>query len=610
MTSSRAPTEVACRSRVFPADIEDGGHAGSAADPACLSHHFESASAPVRVGLPHLNLWGRPVRALINAEDADSPEDATCIQRTRDRWLALMLEPHAQGLLLWLALIWAVAFFFFLAAVIVLIFPVVLHVPMGALTTVSVDACNVSQYNSSHVLSFGSLDHAPQVTREGLPPGAPSYTFGVKGGYVAEYCTPAQQLMNYCVKFFPFWNAYINTLPILWTISIVANAVSSNAVSPTDGKLGVDFYGRDSESLWFHLPRKDRSRIAALLLLALCVQPPDAAFNMYYPSYMAAATWPAQFLTRFWLVFQVVCQVSASLIQMRAERKVRLKHPDRFPPAVGTYLTGAHRRWREQNAGAHVRFACCNLWCGERSFSHFVWSEMKGRKGDSGGGVSGGSILRDNKYISRKSRSRKAASAAAAAVARSPGGRADAPVEARRASEGHAPLKARRASDPLRPSSRSDPEGNASPELLRDNPYASPRRPLRRPSEVVDLTIARGVDAVDLLSISSNRPGDVQRLPFDALLRTSTTGSHQPGGALGRELGLSTDSVADARVSPAWSHIGLDMLLRALAQRCQTPTVEEIDTGKSYHQPVYSPRSYVFNSWLMCMCFIAEIVWG
>ena len=110
-----------------------------------------------------------------------------------------MVRPWVQSILLVLAIGWTITFVCFLFGVIVMLFAVVFHVEMGSLTA-QMQQCNVSQFNESFVIFEGNLDYAPRVEPDGLPLGAHCYNYGGKECYVAEYCTRAQKLINYCFK--------------------------------------------------------------------------------------------------------------------------------------------------------------------------------------------------------------------------------------------------------------------------------------------------------------------------------------------------------------------------------------------------------------------------
>ena len=140
------------------------------------------------------------------------------------------------------------------------------------------------------------------------------------------------------------------------------------------GGKGVDFYGRPSDSLWFHLPRKDRRHIAFWLLFALVSQAFAVFFHLYYSSYLGGQTWPGAFLQNVWLVFQFGGQIRAGIIQGRAEKQARLDHPKRFPPTFDTYVKAAFTRWR---AEAKKQSKSPKLLCGKDSFIKFLKEEAK-----------------------------------------------------------------------------------------------------------------------------------------------------------------------------------------------------------------------------------------
>ena len=97
---------------------------------------YAGARAVKSTAFAFFNVWGRPIRGAIDAKEMGSPEGASFIQRARDRWLAFMVQPRVEATLLLLALGWTLAFVFFVLAVIVLLFAVVFHVPMGYLSEV------------------------------------------------------------------------------------------------------------------------------------------------------------------------------------------------------------------------------------------------------------------------------------------------------------------------------------------------------------------------------------------------------------------------------------------------------------------------------------------
>ena len=283
----------------------------------------------------------------------------TPLEKFRDYVLIFMLK--IEVVLLAGAALGGIAMLVFVVAICVLLFPVLFGLPMGALTEED-PLCNISQYNQSLVLFPGSSQYPPRV--EGV--GAIT-EFGM-GYYVARWCTPAQFWFNVCIKFFGFFLGYINLLQLPWTLSIFAHATCPRDVA---NKVGVDFYGRASESLWFHLPQRKRAIVASLLVLSLGAQTLMIIFHLTWLSYLAGQTWPGAFLQNIWIPLQIGGQVGAQIVQGKEEAKLREQYPGRFPPAMDKYLKQAYNRWLDAHGGKRGA-----LLCGEGAFLQFVRAEM------------------------------------------------------------------------------------------------------------------------------------------------------------------------------------------------------------------------------------------
>jgi len=228
--------------------------------------------------------------------------------------------------------------------------------------------CNISQYNQSLILDGGSSALPPRVEMDGM---ITTYG-GAQSHWVAHWCTPAQRWFNRCVKYFSFYFGFVNALPLPWTVSIFMHAYYPR--KKARGKIGVDFYGTRSSSIWFHLPVALRRRVATIALVALLVQIPDCICHGVFWSYLAIQTWPGNLITNVWLGIQIGCQVAASVLQGRGEDAVRREQTGRFPPTLGAYIREAYRRWREAHSSRPYR---CRLVCGHDSFASFVRDEMR-----------------------------------------------------------------------------------------------------------------------------------------------------------------------------------------------------------------------------------------
>eukprot|EP00322_Chrysochromulina_rotalis_P010242 CAMPEP_0115835362 /NCGR_PEP_ID=MMETSP0287-20121206/4155_1 /TAXON_ID=412157 /ORGANISM="Chrysochromulina rotalis, Strain UIO044" /LENGTH=450 /DNA_ID=CAMNT_0003288817 /DNA_START=60 /DNA_END=1412 /DNA_ORIENTATION=+ len=325
--------------------------------------------------------WGSPVRASVNSDESHrlSPADAGWIERVRDWWLASMAS--VEHWLIAVAAVLGIALVAALGGVVVLFFPLNLGVNLGSMSEIVVEACNESRYNESWVLAPGTDSMPPRVDHPSVPTVNGWTTEGLEGGkYVSFYCTPAQYWFNICCKYLSFYFGYVNLLPVPWTLSILIHSYF-NRPGLDDGipSQGFDFYGRPTESMWFHLPLKSRKRIAMLNLIALLLQIPDCLFHAcIFWEYLEIQIWPGNVMTNLPLVGQLSMQVAAAYLLVRAEGRVRRSQPNRFAPTMGKYLVNAYSKWSElRRQGELGRFWLDDVCCGPNSFVHFVRVELR-----------------------------------------------------------------------------------------------------------------------------------------------------------------------------------------------------------------------------------------
>jgi len=316
------------------------------------------------------SVWGSPTRGTLDRsfmDKATSPPDASWFERVRDDWLALMVYfERSFMVVLFSGLIGLLCFGGLIA---VLLFPLNFGVQVDYWSEYTNPACNISQYNQSLVLFEGSSMLPPRLDMPGM------IMIGLEGeqNWVAHWCTPAQRWFNICVKYFSFYFGIVNALPLPWTISIFANNYFPRRQAR--GKVGVDFYGKRTESLWFHLPCSTRQRIATTNLIALLVQIPDCICHGIFWSYLSLQVWPGILLTNIWLALQLSCQAYAGCLQGKAEAQVRREQPGRFAPTMGEFLTETYRRWK-----ATVPAATRSLCLGSNSFWSFMRAEAQAHK--------------------------------------------------------------------------------------------------------------------------------------------------------------------------------------------------------------------------------------
>ena len=338
---------------------------------AATAKAAKEATRQFKAGFARLPIWGEPGATQISHDLNGSQQGATTFEIFRDTVLKTMAawEPLFAAT----AILCGIGLVGFGLLIVILLFPVQLGVSMGGMTELIDPACNVSQYNQTapagtygHIEFRGSSQYPPRVR------GVGTITEFGNAYYVAMACTNAQIWFNVCIKFFAFYFGYINLLQLPWTVSIFMNAHFPRKDAP---QVGVDFYGRPSESLWFHLPRSTRSLVASLLLFSLIAQTCAVIFHLMWFSYLAGQTFPGALLQNIWIPLQLGTQIAASNVQSKAEKGAREAYPGRFPPALDEYLKAAFTRWRAdvKERGGRSVLCCC---CGDRSFLAFLVAEM------------------------------------------------------------------------------------------------------------------------------------------------------------------------------------------------------------------------------------------
>lgn len=116
-------------------------------------------------------------------------------------------------------------------------------------------------------------------------------------------------------------------------------------------------------------------------------------------------------MTNLPLVGQVSMQITAAVMQVIAENKMRKQKPNLFPPSPIGFLRKAYREWKKEvAAGVHGRYWIDNVFCGNNSFLQHVREELeqfkkKKAKHEKMFGKSGGGLITG---ISARARARTA----------------------------------------------------------------------------------------------------------------------------------------------------------------------------------------------------------
>lgn len=253
-----------------------------------------------------------------------SPSDTSCLERTRDSVLLFFSGPLVRDVCLGLALIVCCAVVLFGLIISWTVLGLYLSVDNGWNTIT--ETCRLQAEMNGESLAAQAV---PQTS---------------DGTYVAEFCNNNQRWFNLCIKAFVILFSYINFLPIAWRLSCLHHMFCSRR-SCEDGR---DFYGRPTEALWFHIPKRQRRKIAVLLNAAWLFHFASLAAHIVYSGYIEGQTWPGSFAQNLPFGVSIASQVWAGVVQGKEETKLRKKFPDKFPPKLSTFLLEAYKLWRRK----------------------------------------------------------------------------------------------------------------------------------------------------------------------------------------------------------------------------------------------------------------------
>lgn len=289
------------------------------------------------------SLAGAPINASYEQVSIlGTPDDANCMERVRDAALSFFVR--FSTLFNTLAILAVCGMSFFGVLILYAMVDVLFGVHTGDWSLLLPQCVNLTG-----VTSPATSSELPTINGT-VPPGI-------------DHCTINQMWFAACIKAFNFFFSYINMMPIVWRLSILANAVCGRPGVNDELVDGVDFYNRPTEALWFHIPRRKRRWIAVLLNLAWAFHFVAMAMHIRYWSYAQGSTLPGNVLQNVPFALSALCSIAAGVLQTRSEQAVIAAQPDRFPPPPLDYVKDAYRRWRA--AGGHGgRSRRCASWCG------------------------------------------------------------------------------------------------------------------------------------------------------------------------------------------------------------------------------------------------------
>ena len=281
---------------------------------------------------------GMPMPSAVSS-DFVWPEDATAFERMRDRILWLFAHRSARRIFVSLALLTCV--------LVVVTGLIIAYAVLGLYLGVD---NGWNHFHESCVTLARQYNHSLSPLYIPKPPGASwgwSRTVGT-----TRYCTLNQWWFNCCIKVFVILFSYINFLPIPWRLAIAHHATCSRRGC----RVGRDFYGRPTQSLWFNLPVGRRRAIALLLNLAWFLHFVCLVMHQVYVSYVEGQTWPGAFAQNLPFVLSIGCAIAGGVLQDKAESAVMAAKPEIYPPRPASFLgLGLTRWWKQRRRDGEAR---------------------------------------------------------------------------------------------------------------------------------------------------------------------------------------------------------------------------------------------------------------
>lgn len=136
--------------------------------------------------------------------------------------------------------------------------------------------------------------------------------------------------------------SYLNGIAIPWRVSILCHHLSKRSSEP-----GYDFYGRETEAIWFHIPERSRAIISICLCLSVTMHFATQATRFVWLDYKGSND-PSDGMipVNVTFVLSIVFAIAGGVVQGTQEKKLMALHPERYPPGLGKAAKDVYLAWR------------------------------------------------------------------------------------------------------------------------------------------------------------------------------------------------------------------------------------------------------------------------
>ncbi|KAL1506946.1 hypothetical protein AB1Y20_007810 [Prymnesium parvum] len=172
-------------------------------------------------------------------------------------------------------------------------------------------------------------------------PGQPGLLFNTANWTGSGECVSAMDWFNVCIQILTLLFTYVAFITLPWRL---ANYVHLRG-RHRSCDVGLDFYGRPSDGVWFHTPLPPRRKIVRLLLLNTVFTLLAQLARLIWSDYTSSQSMPGAIFINLTFVSAVVFGIWSGALQGAVEGSVRKANPGRFPPTLGEVMAEQWHDW-------------------------------------------------------------------------------------------------------------------------------------------------------------------------------------------------------------------------------------------------------------------------
>lgn len=146
-------------------------------------------------------------------------------------------------------------------------------------------------------------------------------------------CNPRNDLYNITIQILNVCFTYMAIISMPWRCTNLIH-LSGGACPRRPYEDGFDLYGKPTNDIWFHIPRKARVIIMVQLLFNCLFQFCNQATRIIYYTYELQGKMPGQFWTNIFFVLSMLTSLTGGIHIAVEESKLRKKDPGFGPGPI------------------------------------------------------------------------------------------------------------------------------------------------------------------------------------------------------------------------------------------------------------------------------------